>query len=469
MSEPPGTSLSNAAPPGAQPPGAQPPTGAPESGWRRARVTPSLAEVYRTIPVHGLTWWRKLLAFAGPGYLVAVGYMDPGNWATDLAGGSQFGYTLLSVVLISNLMAVLLQGLACKLGIVTGRDLAQACRDHYSKPVAFGLWVLCEIAIAACDLAEVIGTAIALNLLFNIPLAWGVFITALDVLLILYLQDKGFRYLEALVIALVMVVGLCFLFEIIVSKPDFLGVAKGFIPTTEILRNPAMLYIAIGILGATVMPHNLYLHSSIVQTRSYEESAEGKKEAVRFAFLDSTIALSIALFINAAILIVAAATFYRTGNTQVAEIQDAYRLLSPLLGVGVASTVFALALLASGQNSTLTGTLAGQIVMEGFLNIRLRPWLRRLITRGIAIVPAAITAILYGESGTARLLILSQVILSLQLSFAVFPLVMFTSDKRKMGQFVNPGWLKFLAYSVAVIIATLNVWLLVQTVGRWIS
>ena len=419
--------------------------------------------------MHGLTWWRKLLAFAGPGYLVAVGYMDPGNWATDLAGGSQFGYTLLSVVLISNLMAVLLQGLACKLGIVTGRDLAQACRDHYSKPVAFGLWVLCEIAIAACDLAEVIGTAIALNLLFNIPLAWGVFITALDVLLILYLQDKGFRYLEALVIALVMVVGLCFLFEIIVSKPDFLGVAKGFIPTTEILRNPAMLYIAIGILGATVMPHNLYLHSSIVQTRSYEESAEGKKEAVRFAFLDSTIALSIALFINAAILIVAAATFYRTGNTQVAEIQDAYQLLSPLLGVGVASTVFALALLASGQNSTLTGTLAGQIVMEGFLNIRLRPWLRRLITRGIAIVPAAITAILYGESGTARLLILSQVILSLQLSFAVFPLVMFTSDKRKMGQFVNPGWLKFLAYSVAVIIATLNVWLLVQTVGRWIS
>jgi len=464
MSEPLGSSLSSAAPPGAQLP-----PGAPESGWRRARVTPSLAEVYRTIPVHGLTWWRKLLAFAGPGYLVAVGYMDPGNWATDLAGGSQFGYTLLSVVLISNLMAVLLQGLACKLGIVTGRDLAQACRDHYSKPVAFGLWVLCEIAIAACDLAEVIGTAIALNLLFDIPLAWGVFITALDVLLILYLQNKGFRYLEALVIALVMVVGLCFLFEIIVSKPDFLGVAKGFIPTTEILRNPAMLYIAIGILGATVMPHNLYLHSSIVQTRSYEESAEGKKEAVRFAFLDSTIALSIALFINAAILIVAAATFYRTGNTQVAEIQDAYQLLSPLLGVGVASTVFALALLASGQNSTLTGTLAGQIVMEGFLNIRLRPWLRRLITRGIAIVPAAITAILYGESGTARLLILSQVILSLQLSFAVFPLVMFTSDKRKMGQFVNPGWLKFLAYSVAVIIATLNVWLLVQTVGRWIS
>ena len=464
MSAPLGSSQSNV-----PPPGAPLPSSAPEPGWRHARVTPSLAEVYRTIPVHGLTWWRKLLAFAGPGYLVAVGYMDPGNWATDLAGGSQFGYTLLSVVLISNLMAVLLQGLASKLGIVTGRDLAQACRDHYSKPVAFGLWVLCEIAIAACDLAEVIGTAIALNLLFNIPLAWGVFITALDVLLILYLQNKGFRFLEAMVIALVMVVGLCFLFEIIVSKPDFLGVAKGFIPTTEILRNPAMLYIAIGILGATVMPHNLYLHSSIVQTRRYEESVEGKKEAVRFAFLDSTIALSIALFINAAILIVAAATFHRTGNTQVAEIQDAYQLLSPLLGVGVASTVFALALLASGQNSTLTGTLAGQIVMEGFLNIRMRPWLRRLVTRGIAIVPAAITAILYGESGTARLLILSQVILSLQLSFAVFPLVMFTSDKRKMGQFANPGWLKFLAYAVAIIIATLNLWLLVQTLGQWMS
>ena len=347
--------------------------------------------------------------------------MDPGNWATDLAGGSQFGYSLLSVILISNLMAVVLQGLACKLGIVTGRDLAQACRDHYSWPVAFGLWVLCEIAIAACDLAEVIGTAIALNLLFHIPLAWGVFMTALDVLLILYLQNKGFRLLEALVITLVMVVGLCFLFEIVVSKPDGAGVARGFMPSIDIVRDPAMLYLAIGILGATVMPHNLYLHSSIVQTRRYDESAEGKREAVRFAFLDSTIALSIALFINAAILIVAAATFHSTGHTQVAEIQDAYQLLSPLLGVSVASAVFALALLASGQNSTLTGTLAGQIVMEGFLNIRMRPWLRRLLTRGIAIVPAAIAAIVYGESGTARLLILSQVVLSLQLSFAVFP------------------------------------------------
>ena len=444
------------------PPGADP-------GWRRARETPSLAEVHRTIPVHGLTWWRKLLAFAGPGYLVAVGYMDPGNWATDLAGGSQFGYRLLSVILISNLMAVLLQGLASKLGIVTGRDLAQACRDHYSRPVALMLWVLCELAIAACDLAEVIGTAIALNLLFDIPLPWGVALTALDVLIVLFLQHKGFRLLEALVIALVMVVGLCFLFELFISRPELAAVARGFIPSTEIVRNRDMLYIAIGILGATVMPHNLYLHSSIVQTRKYEESFEGRREAVRFAFLDSTIALSLALFINAAILIVAAATFHTSGNTQVAEIQDAYKLLSPLLGVGAASAVFALALLASGQNSTLTGTLAGQIVMEGFLNIRMRPWLRRLLTRAIAIVPAAITAILYGESGTARLLILSQVVLSLQLSFAVFPLVMFTSDKVKMGEFVNPAWLKSLAYLVAAVIATLNVWLLVQTVGGWMA
>ena len=444
------------------PPGADP-------GWRRARETPSLAEVHRTIPVHGLTWWRKLLAFAGPGYLVAVGYMDPGNWATDLAGGSQFGYRLLSVILISNLLAVLLQGLASKLGIVTGRDLAQACRDHYSRPVALMLWVLCELAIAACDLAEVIGTAIALNLLFDIPLPWGVALTALDVLIVLFLQHKGFRLLEALVIALVMVVGLCFLFELFISRPELAAVARGFIPSTEIVRNRDMLYIAIGILGATVMPHNLYLHSSIVQTRKYEESSEGRREAVRFAFLDSTIALSLALFINAAILIVAAATFHTSGNTQVAEIQDAYKLLSPLLGVGAASAVFALALLASGQNSTLTGTLAGQIVMEGFLNIRMRPWLRRLLTRAIAIVPAAITAILYGESGTARLLILSQVVLSLQLSFAVFPLVMFTSDKVKMGEFVNPAWLKSLAYLVAAVIATLNVWLLVQTVGGWMA
>ena len=440
-----------------------------DAGWRLSRVTPSLAEVYRSVPITGATWWRKILAFAGPGYLVAVGYMDPGNWATDLAGGSQFGYTLLSVILISNLMAVLLQGLASKLGIVSGRDLAQACRDHYSPRVNFGLWVLCEIAIAACDLAEVIGTAIALNLLFGIPLAWGVGITALDVLIVLYLQNKGFRVLEALVIALVATVGLCFLFELIVSRPELDGVFRGFVPNPVILRDPEMLYIAIGILGATVMPHNLYLHSSIVQTRKYDLSQEGKREAVRFAFVDSTIALSFALFINAAILIVAAATFHRSGNTQVAEIQDAYQLLTPLLGVGAASIVFALALLASGQNSTLTGTLAGQIVMEGFLNIRIRPWLRRLITRAIAIVPAAIVAILYGESGTAKLLVLSQVVLSLQLSFAVYPLVMFTSDREKMGEFANSTWLKVLAYLVAFVIAALNAWLLFQTLRKWLA
>ena len=435
-----------------------------EPGWRRARVTPSLAEVYRSVPISGTTWWRKILAFAGPGYLVAVGYMDPGNWATDLAGGSQFGYTLLAVILISNLMAILLQGLASKLGIVTGRDLAQACRDHYSKPVVWFLWIICELAIAACDLAEVIGSAIALNLLFNIPLPMGIAITALDVLIVLYLQNKGFRVLEALVITLIATVGICFMFEIILSKPPIAGVMRGFLPSTEIVTNPAMLYVAVGILGATVMPHNLYLHSSIVQTRRYEETVEGKKEAVKFAFIDSTIALSFALFINAAILIVAAATFHTSGHNDVAEIQDAYKLLTPLLGAG-ASTMFALALLASGQNSTLTGTLAGQIVMEGFLNIRLRPWLRRLITRGIAIIPAAIVAVAYGESGTARLLVLSQVILSMQLSFAVFPLVKFTSQKIKMGEFVNPMWLRILAYIVAGVIAALNIWLLVQFFG----
>jgi len=431
-------------------------------------VAPSLQEVYRTVPVGHATVFRKLLAFAGPGYLVAVGYMDPGNWATDLAGGARFGYTLLAVVLLSNLMAVLLQGLASKLGIVTGRDLAQACRDHYSRPVNIALWILCEIAIAACDLAEVIGSAIALNLLFGIELPVGVAITALDVLLLLYLQNKGVRVLEALVITLVASVGLAFLLQIIMARPDPVAIAKGFVPTAQILTNPEMLYIAIGILGATVMPHNLYLHSSIVQTRRYEETSAGKREAVKFAFADSTIALTFAVFINASILIIAAATFHNTGHADVAEIQDAYKLLTPLLGGG-ASTLFALALLASGQNSTLTGTLAGQIVMEGFLNIRLRPWLRRLITRLIAIVPAAVTAILYGASGTAKLLIFSQVILSLQLSFAVFPLVMFTSDRVKMGEFANPRWLKTLAYIVAFTIGTLNAYLLVRTFASWLS
>jgi manganese transport protein len=432
-------------------------------------MTPSLAEVYRTIPVTGMVWWRKVLAFAGPGYLVAVGYMDPGNWATDLAGGSRFGYTLLSVILLSNLMAVLLQGLASKLGIVTGRDLAQACRDHYSRPVNYAQWVLCEIAIAACDLAEVIGSAIALNLLFGLPVTWGIIVTALDVMLVLVLQHKGFRLLEAVVVALIATIGVCFGFELFISRPDMGAVAHGFIPSAQIITDPGQLYIAIGILGATVMPHNLYLHSSIVQTRRYEEHAAGKREAVRYAFIDSTIALTLALFINGAILVVAAATFYRTGHHEVAEIQDAYQLLTPLLGVGGASTVFALALLASGQNSTLTGTLAGQIVMEGFLNLRLRPWLRRLITRAIAIIPAVIVSVVAGEHGTAQLLVLSQVVLSLQLSFAVVPLVQFTSERAKMGEFVNPAWLKVLAWAVTVVIAVLNLWLLVQAVHAWLT
>jgi manganese transport protein len=435
----------------------QPVSPAADDAWHSPNQTPSLQEVHRTVavPKH-LSFWRKMLAFSGPGYLVAVGYMDPGNWATDLAGGSQFGYTLLSVVFLSNLMAILLQSLSARLGIATGRDLAQACRDHYSKPVAIGLWVLCEVAICACDLAEVIGSAIALNLLFKLPLVWGVSLTALDVLAVMYLQNKGFRYIEALVVVLILTIGVCFLAEIIFSRPDFASVLGGFVPKFEIVHDREMLYVAIGILGATVMPHNLYLHSSIVQTRKYEQTAEGKAEAMKFAVLDSSAALMFALFINAAILIVSAAAFHANGNHQVTEIQDAYKLLSPTLGVTLASVIFAVALLASGQNSTLTGTLAGQIVMEGFLNLRLRPWVRRLITRVIAIVPAVLCTALYGESGTAKLLILSQVILSLQLSFAVIPLVMFTSDRRKMGEFVNPFWLKAFAWLTALIILALN-------------
>lgn len=439
---------------------------AAESGWRREQTTPSLEEVNGTvrIPKSG-GFWRKLLAFSGPGYLVAVGYMDPGNWATDLAGGSAFGYSLLCVILLSNLMAILLQSLCARLGIVTGRDLAQACRDHYPRPVAFMLWVLCEIAICACDLAEVIGSAIALNLLFGLPLVWGVCLTALDVLAIMLLQNKGFRYIEALVITLIGTVGICFALEIAFSRPDVVEVLGGFVPKMEIVTNPQMLFIAIGILGATVMPHNLYLHSSIVQTRNYERTPTGKREAIKFATIDSTVALMFALFINAAILIVSAATFHKTGQHEVAEIQDAYHLLSPTLGVSVASVLFALALLASGQNSTLTGTLAGQIVMEGFLNIRLKPWLRRLITRAIAIVPAVICTVLYGESGTAKLLVTSQVILSLQLSFAVIPLVVFTGDRRKMGEFASPRWVKILAWTTATIIVVLNVKYLLDFFG----
>ena len=436
--------------------------------WRLPAGSPSLPEVHQSIEVPAsLGFWRKLLVFAGPGYMVAVGYMDPGNWATDLAAGARFNYALLSVIMISNLMAILLQSLSLKLGIVTGRDLAQACRDYYSRPLSICLWILCEIAIAACDLAEVIGSAIALNLLFGLPLAWGVCLTGLDVLAVLYLQQKGFRYIEALVIALIGVIGVCFAVEIFLSRPGASAIVAGFVPSPDILRNPEMLYIAISILGATVMPHNLYLHSSIVQTRKYQATHEGMKEAIKFATLDSTIALMFALFINAAILIVSAATFHHTGNQNVAEIQDAYKLLSPLLGTTLASVLFAIALLCSGQNSTLTGTLAGQIVMEGFLNIRLRPWLRRLITRLLAIIPAIICVILYGESGTTKLLILSQVILSLQLSFAVFPLVQFTSQKSKMGEFANSLWLKSLAWVVALFIGFLNIWLLVQSVRQW--
>jgi manganese transport protein len=438
--------------------------------WRYPRTLPSLPESYQSVGVpHGVSFWRKALAFAGPGYMVAVGYMDPGNWATDLAGGARFGYTLLSVILLSNLMAILLQALALKLGIASGRDLAQACRDHYSRPVSFVLWVLCEIAIAACDLAEVIGSAIALNLLFGIPLLWGVCLTALDVLLILLLQNKGFRWLEAFVIALIATIGICFAVELFMASPPVADVLRGLLPTTQVVTNPMMLYIAIGILGATVMPHNLYLHSSIVQTRKVLPDAESKREAIRFATLDSTLALLFAFFINGAILVLAAATFHNTGHQEVADIGDAYRLLTPLLGTTLASTLFAVALLASGQNSTITGTLAGQIVMEGFLNIRLPAWLRRLITRLIAIVPAVIVTAMYGEHGAGGLLILSQVILSLQLSFAVVPLVYFTSQRSKMGQFVNGRPLAALAWVVAVTIMGLNAWLLIGTFRTWLA
>lgn len=438
--------------------------------WRNNVTTVSLPEVHASVSVPvTASFWRKMMAFVGPGLMVAVGYMDPGNWATDLAGGAQFGYTLLSVILISNLMAILLQHLALKLGIVTGRDLAQACRDHYSKPVSMFLWVLCEIAIAACDLAEVIGSAIALNLLFGIPLVVGIVITALDVMIILFLQNKGFRVLECLVAGLIVLIGGCFAYEMLISHPSIPAVLAGLIPRPEIVTNPTMLYIAIGILGATVMPHNLYLHSSIVQTRAYERNEQGKKMAIKFATIDSTAALLCAFFINAAILILSAAAFHGTGHQGVADINDAYRLLTPVLGATFASVLFAVALLASGQNSTLTGTLAGQIVMEGFLNIRLRPWMRRLLTRLVAIVPAVIVAAIYGEKGVGSLLVLSQVILSLQLSFAVVPLVIFTCDRLKMGQFVNAGWLKVLAWTVTVIIGGLNIYLLFQTVRLWLG
>ncbi len=435
----------------------------PEPAWRLPKGSVSLPEVHGTIPVPvTASFWRKLWAFTGPGYLVAVGYMDPGNWATDLAGGARYGYTLLSVILISNLMAILLQALAARLGIATGRDLAQACRDAYSRPTVICLWVLAEIAIAATDLAEVIGAAIALNLLFGLPLMWGVCLTAGDVLLVLYLQQHGFRWVEALVVLLIVGIAGSFAVELYLARPDWIELAWGFLPRTEVVTDPGMLYIAVGILGATVMPHNLYLHSSIVQTRKYGDNDDSRRDAVRFASIDSAIALTSALFINGAILVMAAAVFHGTGHEDVADIGDAYKLLAPLLGTTAASVLFAVALLLSGQNATLTGTLAGQIVMEGFLSIRLRPWLRRLITRLIAIIPAVLVIGIAGEQGAGPLLILSQVVLSLQLSFAVFPLVLFTSDRRRMGPLVNPRWLTALAWPIALLIAGLNLWLLVQ-------
>ena len=450
-----------------------PPNPAPKSvapGWRRALGRNSLPEVHASIPVpHRQGFWRTLLAFSGPGLMVSVGYMDPGNWATDLEGGARFGYTLLAVVLLSSLMAIVLQHLAVRLGVATGRDLAQACRDHFSRPVGIALWVLCEIAIAACDLAEIIGSAVAIKLLFGLPLWLGVLLTAADVLIILLLQYRGFRFIEAVVAALVITIAGCFAYEIAVSSPQWSAVAAGLVPARSIITDSHQLYIAVGILGATVMPPNLYLHSSIVQTRGYERNDEGKAMAIRFASIDSTFALGMAFFINAAILVLAAAAFHGTPHQDVAKIEDAYQLLTPVLGASAASTLFAVALLASGQNSTLTGTLAGQVVMEGFLELRVSPWLRRLITRLIAIIPAAGVAILMGEDAVERLLVLSQVVLSLQLSFAVVPLVMFTCERAKMGRFVNPGWLKVLAWTLAVVIAVLNGFLLVRIGSDWLS
>jgi manganese transport protein len=430
---------------------------------------PSLPEVHSTVSVSGSpVYWRRLLGFLGPGFLISVGYMDPGNWATDIAGGSRFGYTLLFVVMLSNLMAILLQSLALKLGVATERDLAQLCHERYGRRVSFALWIGAEIAIAACDLAEVIGSAIALQLLFHIPLFYGVLITGLDVLLILLLQKWGFRYVEALVIALIGTILAMFGVQMFLSRPDYWPALRSlFVPSPSIVTNPEMLYIAIGILGATVMPHNLYLHSSIVQSRRYKRTPEGKREAIHMANVDSALALTLALFVNAGILIVASAVFHRSGHFEVAAIEDAYKMLSPLVGAAFASTLFAVALLASGQNSSITGTLAGQIVMEGFIHLKVKPWARRLITRSIAIVPTILVVAINGEQGTEKLLILSQVILSLQLSFAVVPLVLFTGSRKLMGEFVNAAWLKTLAWSTAVLIAVLNGWLLVQTaMGR---
>ena len=429
----------------------------------RENAGPSLPELNSSVRLtRSPQFWRRLFGFLGPGFLISVGYMDPGNWATDIAGGSQFGYALLSVIMISNLMAILLQSLSLKLGVATDRDLAQLCRERYGRAVSFGLWIGAEIAIAACDLAEVIGSAIALNLLFHIPLFYGVLITGLDVLLILLLQRWGFRWIEALVIALIGTIIAMFAVQLFLSRPEYGPALRNLVvPSTSIIANPVMLYIAIGMLGATVMPHNLYLHSSIVQSRQYQRTPAGKREAILMANVDSALALSVALFVNAAIVVVAAAVFYRSGHFEVAAIEDAYRLLSPLVGASAASTLFAVALLASGQNSSITGTLAGQVVMEGFIHIKLQPWLRRMITRSVAIIPTIIVVWFTGERGTEKLLLLSQVILSLQLSFAVVPLVIFTGSRAIMGEFVNSRLLQALSWIVAVLIAGLNAWFLV--------
>ena len=425
---------------------------------------PSLPEVNSSVRVSlSPSFWKRLLGFIGPGFLIAVGYMDPGNWATDIAGGSRFGYTLLFVIMASNLMAILLQSLSLKLGVATERDLAQLCRENTGPWVSWMLWLMAEVAIAACDMAEVIGSAIALQLLFHIPLFYGVLITSLDVLLILLLQRWGFRYIEAVVIALIGTISALFAIQMVLSRPEYaLALHDLVVPSRSIMLDRSMLFIAIGMLGATVMPHNLYLHSSIVQSRSYKRTLAGKREAIRMANIDSALALTLALFVNAAILIVAAAVFHRSGHFEVAAIEDAYKLLSPLVGAAGASTLFAVALLASGQNSSITGTLAGQVVMEGFVHLRVAPWLRRLITRSIAIIPTIVVVAFRGEHGTEKLLLISQVILSLQLSFAVVPLVMFTSNRKTMGQFVNAPWLKTISWATAILIAALNGWFVVS-------
>ncbi|HEX9071373.1 MAG TPA: Nramp family divalent metal transporter [Pseudolabrys sp.] len=437
------------------------------AGWRRERGRPPLAEVFGSVATRPTgSLGKKLIAFLGPGYLVAVGYMDPGNWATSLAGGSKFGYALLTVALLSNLMAILLQALCARLGIGAGRDLAQACRDAFPRAVSWPLWVLTEIAICATDLAEVIGTAIGLNLLFGIPLEIGVLITALDVFLILGMQNLGFRWIEAFIVTLMGVIALCFVVQIAMARPDWGAVIRGFAPTTEIVRNPDMLYLAIGIIGATVMPHNLYLHSGVVQTRRFGDSVEDRREAIKLATIDSTIALMFALTINAAILILAAATFNKAGKTDVAELDQAHAFLAPLLGSAIAPTLFGIALLCCGLNSTVTATLSGQIVMEGFIDIRLPAWARRLTTRAIAITPAAIVTIWYGEAGTAKLLIFSQVVLGIALPFSIIPLVMFTADRRKMGALAAPIWITLLATLTAALLIALNFKLLVdQLIG----